>query len=221
MKINIAIDGPSGSGKSSISKILSNKLGLTHLDTGSMYRAVAFACLKNNIDVKNEEDIVNFIKNIKISFNDKNEISIDDENVSSLIRTNEISMLASDISAFAKVRELLVEMQKNIAAKKGYILDGRDIGTVVLKNAEVKIFLTANSEVRAYRRMLQNKELGIESDFEKIKKDIEARDYQDINRKASPLKKADDAILIDASYMTIDEVVDSIVDIIETRIKND
>lgn len=221
MKINIAIDGPSGSGKSSVSKILAKKLNYTHIDTGAMYRSVAYMALKNNVDLKDEDKLALMIKDLKLSFDENNEITVNDENINAHIRTDEISMLASDISTFAKVRELLVCKQQEMAEEKGFVMDGRDIGTVVLKDAEVKIFLTASSSVRALRRLLQNRQLGMESDFTKLKKEIEDRDYQDIHRKTSPLRQAEDAFYIDASDLTIEEVVDKIYQIIERRLKND
>jgi cytidylate kinase len=224
MKINIAIDGPSGAGKSSVSDLLAKKLGYVHLDTGAMYRAVAFKAINNNIALDDEEKLIEMLNKTSIVLNDNNDVFIDDKNVTELIRTNEMSMAASDVSKLSKIRKKLVEMQQEISKSKGYILDGRDIGTVVLKDAEVKIYLTASTEIRAQRRKLQNEKKGIFNDLDYLIKEIENRDYQDINRKESPLKKADDAIEIDASYIDINQVVNKILDIVYNKLevlKND
>lgn len=221
MEMNIAIDGPSGSGKSSVSKLLSEKLGYVHIDTGAMYRAVAYACLKNNIDTNNEADIVSLIDSIKLSFNSNNQIMIDDVVLQNEIRKDNISMLASNISKFPNVRFRLVQLQRAMAKSKGFILDGRDIGSVVLKDAEVKVYLDASSDVRAQRRVLQNQALHIDGDYETIKKSIEERDYQDKNRTTSPLVIVPDALYIDATYLTLDEVVDKIMHVVERRLHHD
>lgn len=224
MKINIAIDGPSGAGKSSVSDLLAKKLGYVHLDTGAMYRAVAFKAINNNIALDDEEKLIEMLNKTSIVLNDNNDVFIDDKNVTELIRTNEMSMAASDVSKLSKIRKKLVEMQQEISKSKGYILDGRDIGTVVLKDAEVKIYLTASTEIRAQRRKLQNEKKGIFNDLDYLIKEIENRDYQDMNRKESPLKKADDAIEIDASYIDINQVVNKILDIVYNKLevlKND
>lgn len=218
--INIAIDGPSGAGKSSIAKILAKKLAYTHLDTGSMYRAVAYKAMINHLDLENEEMIVNMLKDTDIRLTSDGKIYLDDVDVSDKIRTNEISLLASNVSKHAKVREDLVKRQQLMALNKGVIMDGRDIGTVVLKDAEVKIFLTASTLQRAKRRSLQNQQLNIESNLEQLIKEIEQRDYQDTHRKASPLKKADDAIEIDSSDLTMDEVVDEIIKIVNRKVND-
>jgi len=154
-----------------------------------------------------------------IVLNDNNDVFIDGKNVTELIRTNEMSMAASDVSKLSKIRKKLVEMQQEISKSKGYILDGRDIGTVVLKDAEVKIYLTASTEIRAQRRKLQNEKKGIFNDLDYLIKEIENRDYQDMNRKESPLKKADDAIEIDASYIDINQVVNKILDIVYNKLE--
>lgn len=224
MKINIAIDGPSGAGKSSVSDLLAKKLGYVHLDTGAMYRAVAFKAINNNIALDDEEKLIEMLNKTSIVLNDNNDVFIDGKNVTELIRTNEMSMAASDVSKLSKIRKKLVEMQQEISKSKGYILDGRDIGTVVLKDAEVKIYLTASTEIRAQRRKLQNEKKGIFNDLDYLIKEIENRDYQDMNRKESPLKKADDAIEIDASYIDINQVVNKILDIVYNKLevlKND
>ena len=210
MKINIAIDGPSAAGKSTISDIIANKLGYIHLDTGAMYRAVAYKALKENLEIDDEENIVKMINKMDLKQTPDGKIFLDGEDVSEAIRTNEMSMGASNVSKLKNVRKALVAMQQKIAENGGYILDGRDIGTVVLTDAPVKIYMVASAEARANRRVMQNKEKGIEADYDLILEDINKRDYQDSHRENSPLKQADDAILIDTSDLTIDEVVDKI-----------
>ena len=216
--INIAIDGPSGAGKSSIAKILAKKLTYTHLDTGSMYRAVAYKAMMNHLDIENEDVIVDMLKDTDIRLTNDGKIYLDDTDVSDMIRTNEISLLASNVSKHAKVRKDLVSRQQKMALNKGVIMDGRDIVTVVLKDAEVKIFLTASTIKRAQRRYLQNQQLNIASDLDQLIKEIEQRDYQDTHRAASPLVKASDAIEIDSSDITIDEVVDKILEIVNRKV---
>lgn len=214
MNINIAIDGPSGAGKSTISDILAKKLNFVHLDTGAMYRAVAYAALKRNYSLTDEDTITDMISKLELDIKSDGKIICDGEDITKKIREPHMSMAASDVSKLKKVREALVKMQQKISSKKGYILDGRDIGTVVLKDAEVKIFLTAKPEDRAQRRVLQNKENGIDSNYDDIYKEILARDYQDSHRENSPLKKALDAFEIDSSNMTIEDVINTSLDYI-------
>lgn len=218
MKINIAIDGPSGAGKSTIADILASKLSYVHLDTGAMYRSAALLAIKNKVSLSDEEKIVELMENnFKLDMaNDK--VFLNGEDISDAIRTNEVSMAASDISKLSGVRKALVKSQQEIASKKGYIVDGRDICTVVLPDAEVKIFLTATSEDRARRRLEQNRQKGIIDDYDKILEDIKKRDYQDSHRANSPLVKADDATLIDSSNMSIDDVVDEILKLVYKKI---
>ena len=218
MRINIAIDGPSAAGKSSVSDILAEKLGYTHLDTGAMYRSVAYLAYKHDVETDDEDKVVSLILNNRFEFKSDGQVLLNGEDISEAIRKEEISMAASNVSKNPKVREALVAMQQNIAKDKGYILDGRDIGTVVLKDAEVKIYLTASAEDRALRRYEQNKSKGMEADYEKILKEIKIRDHQDMNRSFSPLKKADDAYEIDSSKLTIEEVVAKIMDIVAKKI---
>lgn len=217
MPINIAIDGPSGAGKSTISDILADKLGYVHLDTGAMYRAVAYAALKRNIALDEEDKIVDMISKLDLDMKTDGTLFCDGEDITKKIREPHMSMAASNVSKLKKVRASLVSMQQKIASKKGYILDGRDIGTVVLTDAEVKIFLTASPENRAQRRVLQNKANGIETDYDSIYKEILERDYQDSHRANSPLKKADDAVEIDSSNMTKDEVVNKVLSLINNK----
>ena len=210
MRINIAIDGPSAAGKSTIAKKCARLLGYSHLDTGAMYRCVAYQAKRQGIDWNDEEALVQMISQIKIAFDQDGHIYLNDEDVSHKIRTNDISMGASSVSRHAGVRECLVKMQQDIAKDKGYILDGRDIGTVVLKDAELKIYLVASSSARAERRIKEYIEKGIDFDRDEIIRDIEQRDYQDMHREHSPLKKADDAVEIDSSHLSIDEVTEEI-----------
>ena len=215
MKFNIAIDGPSAAGKSTIAKLLAKKLGFAHIDTGAMYRCVAYMCKKLNIDVTKEDDIASMMETMNISFNDKGNVFINDEDVSNVIRTNDISMLASKVSQFPKVRLILTQLQQKMALAQGFILDGRDIGTVVLPDAKCKIYMIASVKARADRRYKEYVEKQIEADYDEIYRDIENRDYQDTHRDHAPLKKADDAYEIDTSNMTIDEVVNEILSILE------
>lgn len=218
-KINIAIDGPSAAGKSTISKKLASKLNYIHLDSGAMYRSAALKAVRNGIAQDDEASLVNMLKETSIKLTEDGRVFLDENDVSTDIRTEEISMAASNISKLKKVREILVQEQQDMASEKGYIMDGRDIGTVVLKDAEVKIFLTASSYARAMRRYIQDKENGLEVDLNELENEIEKRDYQDTHRKESPLKKADDAIEVDSSDMTIDEVVERIYAIIQEKIE--
>lgn len=212
--INIAIDGTSGVGKSTIADILAANNGMTHLDTGAMYRCVALAIYRAQINLEDESAIQSILDQIKIEF-DHGKVILNGEDVSKEIRTNDISNFTSKISAIAAVRSKLVDLQKDIAANKGYILDGRDICTTVLPDAEVKIFMSASAKARAQRRYDEYISKGVEADYDTIYNDIVARDYQDSHRSVSPLRKADDAIEVDTSTLTIDEVVHTIQAIID------
>lgn len=207
MKINIAIDGPSAAGKSTIAKKCAALLNYSHLDTGAMYRCVALQAKRHDIAFDDEEKLVQMMNDLVISFDSQGNVFLNDEDVTLAIRTNDISMGASDVSKLSKVREGLVALQQEIAKNKGYILDGRDIGTVVLPDAELKIYLVASSHARAQRRIKEYMEKNIPFNEQEIIEDIERRDYQDMNRTHSPLKKADDAIEVDTSNMSIEEVV--------------
>lgn len=219
MRINIAIDGPSGAGKSTISDILAKRLDYVHLDTGAMYRAVAYLGLKKGLKMDEEDRVVDMIQNeMDLVLNPDGTIICNGEDITHKIRTNEISMAASDVSKLKNVRKALVAMQQKIASKKGYIVDGRDICEVVLPDAEVKVFLTASAEDRAKRRLLQNQEKGIDGDYETILADILKRDYQDSHRENSPLHKTDDATAIDSSNLSIEEVVDIIMKLVNEKI---
>ena len=211
MKINIAIDGPGAAGKSTIAKCLAKKLNYVHLDTGAMYRSTAYKALQNQISLEDEAAVCKMLENTKIQLATDGSIFLDGEDVSDKIRTNEISLAASLVSKLAKVRHMLVERQQEMAKEKGFIMDGRDIGTVVLKDAEVKIYMTATPMARAKRRYDQNIAKNIPTgSIEEIAREIAERDLQDMTRENSPLKKADDAVEIDTSDMSIDEVTEYI-----------
>ena len=211
MKINIAIDGPGAAGKSTIAKCLAKKLNYVHLDTGAMYRSTAYKALQNHISLEDEEAVCKMLENTKIQLATDGSIFLDGEDVSDKIRTNEMSLAASLVSKLAKVRRMLVERQQEMAKEKGFIMDGRDIGTVVLKDAEVKIYMTATPMARAKRRYDQNIAKNIPTgSIEEIAREIAERDLQDMTRENSPLKKADDAVEIDTSDMSIDEVTEFI-----------
>lgn len=211
----VAIDGPAGSGKSSISSIVAKKLDFTHIDTGAMYRAVCYEALNRKINLENENEY-DFLDSIDIKYI-KGETFLNGENVSVQIRKPEISSVVSIVAKHKNVRNKMVEFQRESAKIGNVLMDGRDIGSVVLPNADVKIFLTASVEERAKRRLLELQAKGEEVDFEMIKKSIEERDYKDSHREIAPLIKTDDAILIDTTSLTIDEVCDRIINIINER----
>ncbi|HQC54165.1 MAG TPA: (d)CMP kinase [Clostridia bacterium] len=208
--INIAIDGPAGSGKSTVAKILSEKMNLVYLDTGAMYRAIAYYFLENGIQPHETEKINNMIDDIELSIDyidNKQHVFINGIDVTNKIRTNEISMGASTISKNPIVRIKLVTIQREIAAQCNCVLDGRDIGSYVLPNANVKIYLTAKPEVRAQRRNKELMEKGAEDNFQTILQEIKTRDHQDMTRDFAPLICTEDAVQIDTSGLSIDEVV--------------
>ena len=210
MKKIIAVDGPAGAGKSTVSKIVASKLGYTYIDTGAMYRAVA---LKSS---RSCEDLVDIIDNINIELDDKSRVFLDGAEVTKEIRTPEISKLASDVSKFPFVRKKLTELQRKMAMRGAVIMDGRDIGTEVLPNADLKIFLTASIEERARRRFEELQAKGQTADLAAVKKEIALRDKQDSEREFAPLKQAEDAILIDSTNLMIDEVVGKILTLCST-----
>lgn len=211
MKINIAIDGPSAAGKSTIAKILAERLGYVHLDTGAMYRCCALKARRNGIDLDDEEALCAMLENTDIQLTPEGDVYLDNEKVNDEIRTDENSLTASRVSSLGGVRREMVKRQQKMAEDKGFIMDGRDIGTVVLPDAEVKIFMTASAHARAVRRYEQNiaKHLPTGS-IKEIAKEIAERDERDTTRSESPLRKADDAIAIDTSNMTIEEVVNAV-----------
>lgn len=212
----IAIDGPAGAGKSTISKIIADKLNIEYIDTGAMYRAVTLKIIREGISLQDDDAIECMLKETNIDFI-KGRIYLDGEDVSKDIRTIEVSSKVSDVAAKSYVRQRLVEIQKNMAEKKSVIMDGRDIGTNVLKDANYKIFLTASVEERAKRRYKEMIEKGSCVTFEDVCKDIENRDRIDSTRKVNPLRKADDAIEIDTTSKSINEVVDEILSIVNKQ----
>ena len=219
MKNVIAIDGPGGAGKSTIAKLLAEKLDFIHLDTGAMYRAVTLAALKNDINFDAEDKLVELAQNIDITFNEKGEIFLNNKNVSEEIRTAEVNNHVSETAAVKGVREVLVEKQQQLAQNNKVVMDGRDITTVVLPEAEYKFFLTASLEERAKRRYQEVKSKNRDADFEKIKKSIARRDKLDSERKHSPLKKAEDAVVVDTTNLSITQVLAKMTAVIEGESK--
>lgn len=213
----IALDGPAGSGKSTIAKVIAKNFGLTYLDTGAMYRMVALYILENNIDFNNVADVENILNNIKVDIIDDKFI-LNGKDVSLEIRTPEVTKIVSPVSAIKAVRVKLVDLQREISKGKKVILDGRDIGTVVFPNADLKIFLVASPEERAKRRVKDYASKGIIEDFKTVLKDILERDHTDSTRKESPLKKAEDAIEVDTSFLNIEESVQTISNLIKEKI---
>ncbi|EJP6471420.1 (d)CMP kinase [Clostridium sp. FAM 1755] len=219
LNMSIAIDGPAGAGKSTIAKIIGNKLNLMYINTGSMYRAVTLMALEDNIEPSDIEGLKALINSMDISFNGNN-IIVNGKDLEEAIRMPIINNNVSKYAAVEEVRELLVSMQQDISKKYNVIMDGRDIGTVVLKDAPYKFFITASAEVRAKRRLKELNGKGININFEDVLKEIKERDYIDSNRKINPLKQSKDAILIDTSNFTIEEVVNKICNLIQKDLKN-
>lgn len=213
-KIRIAVDGPGGAGKSTIAKLLAAKLNIDYIDTGAMYRAIGYKAFKENIDVENDQALAEMMNNTEIDFSNGN-IILDGEIVNDLIRTPEMSKMASIVSTKSVVREKLVLIQRNIANGKSVIMDGRDIGTNVLKDAEIKIFMTASSLERAKRRYKELIEKGENISFEEVHEDIRQRDYSDTHRKLNPLKAADDAVILNTDGLNIEQVVEAILEEVE------
>ena len=223
MNYKIAIDGPSGTGKSTTAKLLAKKLSFVYIDTGAMYRAVGLYCYNSGIDIEDEEGVVNSLDNIDINMFYKDgvqEIELNGEIVSEAIRENHISKCASVVSAYQPVRDRLVTMQRALADKNSVIMDGRDIGTVVMPDANLKIYLVAEDEIRAERRYKELIEKGQDVTYEKILEELKERDYRDMHRENSPLRKADDAIEVDTSHNTPDEVVDKIYNLFIEKVGN-
>jgi len=218
MKINIAIDGPSASGKSTIAKRLAKRLGYVHLDTGAMYRGCAYKARALGYTIDDEDKIAEMLKTTEFAFDPTGRLILDNVDVTEEIRKKDMDILTSSISALAKVRAELVRRQQEMAKTKGFILDGRDIGTVVLRDAEVKIFQTASSESRAMRRFEENVIKQRSGTYEEILDELKIRDHQDTSRSNSPLRKASDAIEVDTSHMTIEEVVAKIEGIVLNKI---
>lgn len=217
LKINIAIDGPAAAGKSTISKRVAERLGYTYIDTGAMYRAITFYVLENG------REVLNNLEQLKITLtNEFNQrVLMNGKDVTLEIRSPEVTQNVSEISSFQSVREYLVAMQREIASDKGVVMDGRDIGTTVLPTSELKVFLNASPEVRAKRRLVEEEARGVDIDIETLTDQIRKRDLLDMSREISPLRQAKDAIFIDTSYMTLDEVEDKIITLAEEILKGD
>ena len=212
----VAIDGPAGSGKGTVAKILADTCNLTYIDTGAMYRAIAYLTLKHNIAIDDEEKIVELARNTKIEFKD-GRIFLNGIDISKEIRTMEVTKIVSPISSIVPLREILVDLQRNMAGKSDIIMEGRDITTVVFPNADYKFYLDADVEERAKRRYEENKAKGISSTYKEIVENIKERDYNDMHKKVGSLTKTEDSIYIDSTNMTIDQVVEKIKKIIEVK----
>lgn len=220
MSFNIAIDGPAGAGKSTIAKKIAKDLSFIYVDTGAMYRAMGLLFLRSKTDPGNREVIENMARNTKVTIgyeNGNQQVYLNGENVTGLLRSEEVGNMASASSVYSGVREQLTVLQKELAAKENVVMDGRDIGTAVLPHAQLKIYLTASAHVRAVRRYEELKAKGENGDLSVIEADITERDKRDMNREISPLCKAEDAVEIDSSYMTVDEVVDTVRELYEKR----
>ena len=213
MSYQIAIDGPAGAGKSTIAKLVSKELGFVYVDTGAMYRAMALNCLNNGIDKNDEESVVALCEKTDVSIkymDGEQAVFLNGENVNGLIRTPEVGNVASSISVYGKVREKLVSLQQSLAVSENVVMDGRDIGSVVLPNADLKIYLDADVNVRAKRRFDELVQKGEAPSFDTILEEMKERDYRDTHRDNSPLVRVPDAVYVDSSYMTIEEVKDAI-----------
>ena len=220
MAYNIAIDGPAGAGKSTIAKKVSANLGFVYVDTGAMYRAMAVYFLDNGIDTDNEEKVGKACNDVRFVIEYKDgaqQVILNGDNITGRLRTEEVGNTASKTAVYPEVRKKLVELQKELARTTDVVMDGRDIGTCVLPDAICKIYLTASVETRALRRLNELQEKGMAADLEVIKKDIADRDYRDMNRDVSPLKQADDAVLVDSSDMGIEEVTEKIISIFKEK----
>lgn len=219
--IRIAIDGPAAAGKSTIAKLVAKKLGYTYIDTGAMYRAITYKVLQNNTNPANEEEITTLIAQTEIVLQpgeDIQHVLLDGKEVTDEIRSHEVTTTVSAIAALTSVRQLLVAKQQQLAAESPVVMDGRDIGTAVLPQAELKIFMTASVEERAERRFLEEQQRGMTTDYETLKREISERDKADTEREISPLIKAQDAITIDTTGKTIEEVTNSIIEYAEKRL---
>ena len=223
MAYSVAIDGPAGAGKSTIAKLISREMGYIYVDTGAMYRAMAVYFSKNKVNPEDESAINEAVKNVDIKIeyqNGEQQVILNGENVTGLLRTEETGNMASKTSKYKEVRSKLVELQRELAKTTDVVMDGRDIGTTVLPDVFVKIYLTASSDARAKRRYDELVAKGEQCDLSAIKEDIEKRDYQDMHREISPLKQAEDAVLLDTSDMNIEQVVAAMRDIIDNAVKN-
>lgn len=222
MAVNIAIDGPAGAGKSSIAKRAAAALGYIYVDTGALYRTIGLNALRQGVDTKDAAAVIGTLSDVQVSLrfvDGEQRVFLGEEDVSAAIRTPEASMAASNVSAIPAVREHLFALQQNIAAQNNCLMDGRDIGTVVLPNADVKIFLTASAETRADRRCRELAEKGMPTPYDEVLRDIIQRDYNDSHRDVAPLKQAEDAVLLDTSALSFDESYAAVVKIIKERIQ--
>ena len=215
----VAVDGPAGSGKGTVTKRIEKEMGFLNLDTGAIYRCVALAVLRKNLSLEDEEKIIKIANQIDIKIEntgDKDIILLNGEDVSEEIRTKEVTAIVSQVSSIVPVREIMVEVQRRLAVGKDVIVEGRDIGTVVFPNADLKIYLDASVEIRADRRYKENVEKGMNTTYDEILENIRMRDYNDMNREVGALKKANDAVVVDTSKMTVDEVVEKVKELIKT-----
>ncbi len=220
MSFIVAIDGPAGSGKGTITKLVGEKLGLVNIDTGATFRCVALNMLQENITLEDEDKIENMLNNIKIEITKNGNVFLNGEEVTKKIRENKVNNFVSPVSTIKVVRTKLLEIQRKIAEGKDVIMEGRDIGTVVFPNANVKIYLDASAEERAKRRVKQNEEKGIKTSYEEVLQNIIDRDKRDSSREIAPLKQAEDAIYVDTTNLTIEEVVEKITEIIKKSYNN-
>lgn len=214
----VAVDGPAGSGKGTVTKKIEEELGFLNLDTGATYRCVALQTLREGVKIENEDEIVRIANDIDIKIDNtgnKDIILLNGEDVSKEIRTREVTEIVSQVSSIIPVREKMVEVQRNLAKGKNVIVEGRDIGTVVFPNADIKIYLDASEEIRAKRRYEENKQNGIDTTYEEVLENVKMRDYNDMHKKVGALKKADDAVVIDSTELSIEEVVDKIKELIK------
>ncbi len=221
MSINIAIDGPAGAGKSTIAKTVSKELGYIYVDTGALYRTVGLNALRQGKNTKEEAEVVPTLEGLEVFLrfvDGEQRVFLGEEDVSVAIRQNEVSMAASNVSAIPKVREFLFGLQRDIAEKNNCIMDGRDIGTVVLPNAKIKIYLTASAEARADRRFKELTEKGQDVKYDDILREIELRDYQDTHREIAPLKKAEDAVLVDTTKLDLQGSIEYMLKVIKERL---
>ena len=218
MSFIVAIDGPAGAGKGTITKLVGEKLGLINIDTGATFRCVTLNMLQEQIDIQEEDKIKEMLDKINIKMEPNGKIFLNGEDVTRRIREIDVNNFVSPVSVLPIVRNKLLEVQRSIAEGKNVIMEGRDIGTVVFPNADVKIYLDATAEERAKRRVLQNQEKGIESSYEEVLEGIKDRDKRDSTRKIAPLKKAEDAIYVDSTNLSIEQVVEKIIQIIENKI---
>ncbi len=219
--INIAVDGPSGSGKSSLAKTISNQMGILYLDTGALYRAIGYTCLNQVGEDFTEEQVCTLLPSLTVDLRYEDGVQhvfVNGEDVSGQIRTQPVAMAASKVSAFPPVRSFLLDLQRNIAARNDVIMDGRDVGTVILPNADVKIFLTADASVRAARRVGELSQKGIQADFDTVLQEVIQRDHNDMTRAVAPLKQADDATLLDNSQLNAEETVAAALEIIRSKL---